>query len=261
MTHARATAGMTRARATAGLHVRRGRLARAAHLAPILACPRAPLAAGARFGPQTRRRDARGILPARRRPDARDRSLAPRTRLPAIPRPQKSGVVSAQRPGGDDLSPVRRSRARRRADRPGPATAGRAPLGPRASRRPRTQPPAGRARPGTTQETATDRPRRHRVSAAPHDSCTPSPTRRRTGRPHQARENPNPQSAARHGRDSESRTARGGPRQARRNAAFSDSGARACSTASMLAPMTAAFSAATDCTIERYSVASGVERV
>jgi len=49
--------------------------------------------------------------------------------------------------------------------------------------------------------------------------------------------------------------------QARRNAAFSDSGARACSTASMLAPMTAAFSAATDCTIDRYSVARGVERV
>ncbi len=52
-----------------------------------------------------------------------------------------------------------------------------------------------------------------------------------------------------------------GAGQARRNAAFSDSGARACSTASMLAPITAAFSAATDCTIERYSVARGVERV
>ncbi len=213
MTHARATAGMTcTARATAGLHVRRGRLARAAHLAPILACPRAPLAAGARFGPQTRRRDARGILPARRRPDARDRSLAPRTRLPAIPRPQKSGVVSAQRPGGDDLSPVRRSRARRRADRPGPATAGRAPLGPRASRRPRTQPPAGRSEPRARRR----KPRPIVLGAAasrrpPHDSCTPSPTRRRTGRPHQARENPNPQSAARHGR-----VARAAPRAAAR---------------------------------------------
>lgn len=56
-------------------------------------------------------------------------------------------------------------------------------------------------------------------------------------------------------------TSRAEAGQARRKAAFSDSGARACSTASMLAPITAAFSAATDCTIERYSVASGVERV
>jgi len=78
-----------------------------------------------------------------------------------------------------------------------------------------------------------------------HDSCDLAPRRPRTGIRRPIRRS----------------RAGAGVGQARRNAAFNDSGARACSTASMLAPMTAAFSAATDCTIERYSVASGVERV
>lgn len=98
----------------------------------------------------------------------------------------------------------------------------------------------------------------------PHDSCVLSPKRPQTDCAHQTCRScvhRAPDTTQESYAPASESGAGGGRRQARRNAAFSDSGASACSTASMLAPMTAAFSAAADCTIERYSVASGVERV
>ncbi|SDC95554.1 hypothetical protein SAMN05216418_3371 [Microbacterium enclense] len=203
------------------------------------------------------------------------------------PTPPSAAGNPAPRPAATRTTPANCHRSRRLpADRAGaagvvrPWSATGKPAHNAGARRPTPPSVAGNTAPRPAAPRTTPANRHHsspKRPTAPHPQELCASQRGTAPRPHTAPQAPRtPTAARRHGRtarphgtaattphrvDSESRTPRGGRRQARRNAAFSDSGASACSTASMLAPMTAAFSAAADCTIDRYSVASGVERV